>query len=280
MKIIITCGGKGQRFVNAGYKDPKPLINVNGEKIIEYICQMFDKEDEMIFICNETHLATTNIKQEFESIRPNSKILSVADHNKGPAWTIMQTDYNSYINDEEEVIITYCDNPYLWDYESFKGWLDHVKPDGCILSHTGFHPHRLASTYMAYMKTDVLRVLEVQEKQPYTDNHWEEQASTGTYYFRRGSDVKKYLQQAIDENVNYNGEHYITLVYNLLIRDRLKVFCYPTDHVAVFGTPEEVQNFEAWQTILKGLQVKNEKDLVKCYRYWKEFNEQREALKK
>ena len=51
--------------------------------------------------------------------------------------------------------------------------------------------------------------------------------------------------------------------YNLLIKDNLNIHCYPTEFVTVFGTPEEVENFEAWQTILKGLQVRNEENLIK-----------------
>ena len=37
--------------------------------------------------------------------------------------------------------------------------------------------------------------------------------------------------------------------------------------------PEEVENFNAWCTILKGVQIKNEEDLLKCYRYWKGYHE-------
>ena len=44
-------------------------------------------------------------------------------------------------------------------------------------------------------------------------------------------------------------------------------------YVKVFGTPDEVENFEAWATILKGSQVKSEEDLLKCYNYWKEYHE-------
>lgn len=28
MNIIIPLGGKGERFINSGYKDPKPLIKI------------------------------------------------------------------------------------------------------------------------------------------------------------------------------------------------------------------------------------------------------------
>ena len=34
MKIIIPMSGIGKRFIDAGYKDPKPLISVDGVPII------------------------------------------------------------------------------------------------------------------------------------------------------------------------------------------------------------------------------------------------------
>ena len=272
MKVIIPMAGFGNRFVEAGYRDPKPLITVNGKRILEYICGMFDKEDELIFICNDYHLATTPMKKVILEIRPDATVVLVPSHKKGPVYTMAGME--SYIDDNEEVIVCYCDNPYLWNYTEFKKWIKESESDGCILSHVGFHPHRLSSTFMAYMKESNLVVSEIKEKEPYTEDPMQEHASTGTYYFKKGSYIKKYFQQLMDSDINYNGEYYVTLVYNLLIQDNLKVTCYPTDFVTVFGTPEEVENFEAWQTILGGLQVRNEEDLVRTYRYWKEYNEQ------
>ena len=272
MKVIIPMAGFGNRFVEAGYRDPKPLITVNGKRILEYICGMFDKEDELIFICNDYHLATTPMKKVILEIRPDATVVLVPSHKKGPVYTMAGME--SYIDDNEEVIVCYCDNPYLWNYTEFKKWIKESESDGCILSHVGFHPHRLSSTFMAYMKESNLVVSEIKEKEPYTEDPMQEHASTGTYYFKKGSYIKKYFQQLMDSDINYNGEYYVTLVYNLLIQDNLKVTCYPTDFVTVFGTPEEVENFEAWQTILRGLQVRNEEDLVRTYRYWKEYNEQ------
>jgi len=272
MKVIIPMAGFGNRFVQAGYEDPKPLITVNGKRIIEYICQMFDKEDQLIFICNDHHLITTSMREIINSIRPDATIVGVPPHKKGPVYTMVGME--SYIDDTEEVIVCYCDNPYLWDYTEFKKWIKESESDGCILSHVGFHPHRLSSTFMAYMKESNLVVSEIKEKEPYTEDPMQEHASTGTYYFKKGSYIKKYFQKLMDLDINYNGEYYVTLVYNLLIQDNLKVTCYPTDFVTVFGTPEEVENFEAWQTILRGLQVRNEEDLVRTYKYWKHYNEQ------
>lgn len=273
MKIIIPMAGSGDRFVKRGYLDPKPLIDVNGTRMIETICNMFDPNDEFIFICRNSHLQTTNMEIILKKIVPNCKIISIPDNKKGPVFTIIDSGVYQFINDDEEIIICYCDNPYLWNYKHFKQWVKNCNSDGCILSHVGFHPHRLSSTYMAYMKEDNLKVSEIKEKEPYTNNHMAEHASTGTYYFKKGEYIKKYFQSLIDNNINYNGEYYVTLIYNLLIKDGLSVHCYPTDFVTVFGTPEEVENFEAWQIILNSTQVKNEDDLIKCYRYWKSYNE-------
>lgn len=48
---------------------------------------------------------------------------------------------------------------------------------------------------------------------------------------------------------------------------------YDTDFVTVFGTPSELENYKAWQTILKGDQVKTKDDLINCYNYWKKYHE-------
>ena len=62
-------------------------------------------------------------------------------------------------------------------------------------------------------------------------------------------------------------------MYNLLIEKNMNVGIYDTDFVTVFGTPEELENFESWITILDAVQVKSEDDLIKCYRYWKGYCE-------
>lgn len=278
MKIIIPMAGTGDRFVRAGYSVPKPLIKVGGKRIIEYICEMFDVEnDEFIFICNEKHLSETNMRWVLKNTVDNSQILSIPNHKSGPVHTVLQSKVLEKIEDDEEVIVCYCDNPYVWNYEHFKNTVKQDNSEGCIISHVGFHPHRLSGTLMAYMKEKDGVVSEIKEKSYYTENPEEEHASTGTYYFRKGSYLKKYFNQLIEKNINHNGEFYVTLVYNLLIQDSLKITCYPTEFALVFGVPSEVENFEAWKTILSKTQVKNEEDLLRSYRYWKKYNETRNS---
>jgi NDP-sugar pyrophosphorylase family protein len=271
MKIIIPMAGLGDRFKNKGYLNPKPLIKVGGKTIIEYIIEIFLPTDEFVFICNEKHLSETNISSFLTNLVPGCKIVSCPEHKKGPVYTVSFA--YEHIKDDEEVIISYCDNPYVHDKQDFRSFLQNTKLDGCLISHIGFHPHTLSQTKMAFIKETDGIVSQVKEKECYTSNPENEHASTGTYYFRSGKIVKKYFDSLMHQNISHNGEYYVTLVYNLLIKDGLTVGFYDTPFAMVFGTPEEAEHFEAWKTILSAKQVKTEDDLIKSYRYWKRYYE-------
>lgn len=271
MKVIIPMAGTGNRFVEKGYDQPKPLIKVNNKRIIEYILELFTEQDEIVFICNDTHLQNTQMKQILTTLRPDSKIVSIPQHKKGPVFTVKP--YFDLIDDNEEVMVCYCDNPFIWNRCDFNNHIKNNNYDGCIITHTGIHPHTLNSTKMAFLKVENDILVEIKEKECYTDNPLNEHASTGAYYFKRGDQMKKYFDQLIEKDINYNGEYYVTLVYNLLVNDGLKVGFYDTEFVTVFGTPEEVESFEAWNTILSSGQVKNENELIQCYKYWKAYHE-------
>jgi NDP-sugar pyrophosphorylase family protein len=275
MDIIIPMAGGGARFVNAGYKEPKPLIKVGGKCIVEYVCDMYDREnDGFIFICNEEHVRSTDMASILEKMVRHPVIISIPQHKLGPVFTVLEAQ--EYINDNEPVIVSYCDNPVIWDYYNFKQYVVNNNVDGCLVSHMGFHPHTLSSTMFAYSKTDKYGLVsDVKEKSCYTDNRFLEHASSGVYYFKYGSYIKKYFRQLIDQGINHNGEFYVTLVFNLLIRDGLHVRSYLNGQVLAFGTPSEIRNFEAWQTILNGGQVTNEKELLECYSYWKRYRNQK-----
>ena len=271
MKVLIPMAGRGDRFVDKGYKDPKPLIKVNGKMIIEYILEMFGDTDDITFICNDDHLRYTKMEEILKELSPKSSVVSLPNHKKGPIYTVMP--FLDIVDDKEEVIVCYCDNPLRWDKYDFFKHVNDNDLDGCILTHTGLHPHTLNSTKMAFLKTDGILMEEIKEKECYTDDPMSEHASTGVYYFKTGKIMKDCFKETIDRGINYGGEYYVTLAYNLLVEKGMRVGYYDTDFVTVFGTPAEVESFEAWVTILKSGQVKDAVDAVNCYEYWKKYHE-------
>lgn len=270
MKVLIPMAGTGNRFVQKGYVNPKPLIKVNDKRIIEYVLDMFDEDDNIYFICNHAHLKNTDMLNVLKECRRDAEVLCIQNHKKGPIYTIMP--FLDLVDDDEEVLVCYCDNPFLWDKSKFKAHVESMKLDGCILTHSGMHPHTLNSTKMAFLKVQGELMLEIKEKESYTDNPMNEHASTGAYYFRKGSMMKKCFKHTIDRDINYNGEYYVTLAYNSLVQEGYRVGFYDTEFVTVFGTPAEVESFEAWVTILNSGQVKSEEDVIECYRYWRKYH--------
>jgi NDP-sugar pyrophosphorylase family protein len=269
MKIVIPMAGTGARFVAAGYKEPKPLIRLScdNRRIIEHVLDMFtDPSDEFIFICNDVHLATTNMREVLQELKPGSVILGMPQHKLGPIHTCLPA--LPYIKDDEQVIVSYCDGTLKFDRKHFEREVESLKLDGCLFTHTGFHPHTLSTTKMAFCREQGGRVLEVKEKAHFTDNPFAEHASSGVYYFKRGEYLKVYSRQQIADNLSYNGEFYVTLTYNLLIKDGLNVGYFDTPFFACLGTPEEVKNFEAWSTLVRNPNLRTPHGVANCYHYW------------
>ena len=241
--------GVGNRFVVAGYIDPKPLIIVDGKPIIEHVCDLFPGESNFTFICNSRHLSETSMRETLNKIRPNSNIIEIPNHKKGPVYAVSLI--NNLIDDDEEVIVNYCDFGTYWDYNDFLKHTRDRDADGAIVAYKGFHPHMLGSTNYAFMRDKNQWMLEIKEKEPFTDNRNEEYASNGTYYFKKGKYVKKYFTDLINNDINLNGEYYVSLVYNLLVKDSLKVSIYNIQHMLQWGTPEDVEEYNSWSKYFK-----------------------------
>ncbi len=244
MHIIVPMSGIGKRFIDAGYKDPKPLIVIDGKPIIEHVCDLFPKEDKFTFICNSKHLKETNIKEILLSIKAKANVIEIPNHKKGPVYAVSLIE--NLIDDDEEVIVNYCDFGTYWDYEDFLNHTRKRDADGAIPSYKGFHPHMLGTTNYAFIRDSKQWMLEIKEKEPFTDNRMNEYASNGTYYFKRGSFVKKYFNELMEKDINLNGEFYVSLIYNLLVQDNLKVSVYDIQHMLQWGTPQDVEEYNTW----------------------------------
>jgi len=258
--------GSGNRFVNAGYSQPKPLIPVSGKALLERAVSMFPGVERPVLVCNNEHIAKTDLLAAAQKLKPNSVLISMPCHKLGPVYTIKAAF--GYIPDAEPVIVAYCDVQAKFDLAHFTDFVTAASLDGCLFTHTGFHPHTLSKTKMAFCKVEGSRVVEVKEKACYTDDPFQEHASSGVYYFRTGQMLKHYCQKALDLQMHYNGEYFITLAYNPMVQDGLKIGFYDTD-IGMFGTPEEVRNFEAWQQIIAS--SLSEEDVLRSYRYWRKF---------
>ena len=249
MHIVIPMSGIGKRFIDAGYVNPKPLIVVDGKTIIEHVCELFPEEEKFTFICNSRHLKETNMLEILKKIKPESNIVEIPNHKKGPVYAV--SVINDLIDDDEEIIVNYCDFGTYWDYKDFLTHTRNRNADGAIPAYKGFHPHMLGTTNYAFMRDEKQWMLEIKEKEPFTDNRLEEYASNGTYYFKKGKYVKKYFNKLIEKEIQLSGEYYVSLVYNLLIEDKLNVSIYEVQHMLQWGTPSDLEEYNSWSNYFR-----------------------------
>lgn len=261
MHIVVPMSGVGNRFIEAGYKEPKPLIVIDGKPIIEHVCDLFPTETKFTFICNAKHLAETNMREVLLGIKPNANVVEIPNHKLGPVYAVHLVE--DLIEDDEEVIVNYCDFGTYWDYEDFLKHTRERDADGAIPSYKGFHPHMLGSTNYAFMRDEKQWMLEIKEKEPFTDNRMNEYASNGTYYFKKGSYVKKYFKELMDKDINLKGEFYVSLIYNLLVQDGLKVSIYNIQHMLQWGTPQDVEEYNTWSKYFRDAIEEKEKPQAK-----------------
>ena len=185
MKIVIPMSGRGNRFLKAGYSAPKPLLMIDGKPMIEHVVNMFPGENEFLFICSKDHIQETNMKNILQRIAPKGKIITIDPHKKGPVYAVSKVFEE--LNDNEEVIVNYCDFSCYWNYEDFLKKTRENNADGAIAAYKGFHPHMLGSTNYAFMREENNWLKEIKEKEPFTKNRMQEYASSGTYYFKKGN---------------------------------------------------------------------------------------------
>lgn len=251
MQIIIPMSGIGKRFLDAGYKDPKPLITVDGMPIIQHVVNLFPGEHNFTFICNQEHLDLTDMRKILQTIAPHGKIIAISPHKKGPVYAVSQIF--DEICDDEEVIINYCDFSTYWDYKDFLIQTRKRGADGAVVAYRGFHPHMLGTTNYAFMRENDGWMLEIKEKEPFTDNRMQEYASNGTYYFKNGRLVKKYFEELLLQDIHVNHEYYVSLVYNLLVNDGLRVSIYEIEHMLQWGTPQDLQEYQMWSDYFRAI---------------------------
>ena len=262
-QILIPMTGNGSRFKKAGYKTLKPFIEIYKKPMIEWVVKLFPGDENKInFICREDHLRENSyFKKTLETIAPRAKIIALEGwEKKGPAYDILSC--SNKIDDSKPTIVSYCDYFMKWDYTQFKTDVLNKECDGAIPTYTGFHPNLIPEKNLyASCKTDKFsNLLEIREKYSWHKEKSKSLHSPGTYYFKEGGLMKRYIEKMINANDTVNSEYYMSLPYNYMVQDGLTIWC-PTNvkKFCQWGTPRDLEEFLKWQKIIKLQEEEEEK---------------------
>lgn len=244
IQVVIPMAGLGDRFKRAGYTQPKPLLDVAGVPLIVRLLKNFPTEWRYVFICNRDQLKETNLREVLTKAVPTCAIAEIEPHKKGPVYTVLQAA--AAIQDDLPTLMNYCDFSFRWDPNDFLKFVERTQSVGSIFCYRGFHPHYLRQTLYAYCREENGQVVEVREKGHFTPDRTKEYASSGTYYFASGAEMKRSFQKAMDSDWQINGEFYASLPYNALIAEGKRVTVYEIPFFLQWGTPEDLEDYLYW----------------------------------
>lgn len=244
--------GLGSRFKSAGYSDLKPLIRVHGKAILQYVVDMFPGEHSFIFICREDHFQEFKLDTLIAAFCANSTIVRLTEPylKLGPVFAVMKAA--SFIEDALPVMVSYCDYFMRWNFSDFIAEVEQTQADGNIVCYTGFHPHLLheKNVYAGCRVDSDNNLLEIKEKYSFESDKSKGFHSVGAYYFKTGKMMKHYMNLNLNGGESLGGEHYVSLVYPLLLNDRLKVGAYDkVSHFCQWGTPQDLEEYLYWSSV-------------------------------
>lgn len=208
LQIVIPMAGRGQRFRDAGYTVPKPLIQLDGCSLVEIvIANVTPSRPHRIIVCAlEEHLAGGRLAATLQSIAPSVEIVPVPSVTEGPAATVELAA--PLLDPDAPLLVANSDQYVDGSIDDYLGTLD--ASDGSIMTF-----HREDDPKWSYVEFDASgRITGVVEKVPVSSV-----ATVGIYTYAHAGDFLWAVARMRERDIRTNGELYVAPGYTLLARE-------------------------------------------------------------
>ncbi len=259
MNILIPMAGAGSRFIDAGYKQHKPVIPVSSRWVNKTVpmvvaaaedlpVDLDDPENNLIFVVRDFHLEA-GVDQILLKRFPRAHFVSISALTEGQASTCLLA--RSYIDNDAPLLIAACDNGMDISREHFEEQCNNA--DALIFTFRNNDAVLENPKAYGWVKVAEEQVTGVSIKQPISDTPMNDHAVVGTFWYRTGRLFIEASEAMIAENDRINGEFYVDQNFKYLVNRGCDVRVTEISRYVCWGTPAEYENYE--NTI----------------RYWEEF---------
>lgn len=231
--------GDGQRFLDVGYKFPKPMIDVLGRPMIQRVLENLNLDAQYHFIVKKDHQLKYGICDLLKGIIPDCKIIQIDQKTNGAACSALLA-FDNMDSFNESLLITNCDQIFEWNSSKFFNFSNNGY-DGTLLCHNDSNSkwsYCIGST-KEDNTMDVSLVVEKPAEIPYPPY-----ANVGLYYWKKALDFYKDANLMIKNQEKIKGEYYIAPVYNKIIQKNGNVGAFLCDKMWGIGTPEDLKKYE------------------------------------
>lgn len=234
VNVLIPMSGNGNRFKQAGYTLPKPLIDIKGKPMIQWVIENLNIDANFIFIVQKDHDDKYNLKTTLNAIVPGCQVVITDGLTEGAACSALLA--KEFINNDKHLLIVNSDQ-FIKNFSISNFIYSAVshKMDGSILTFEKNNDPK-----WSYAKVENGLVVEVAEKKPISNL-----ATVGAYFWNKGSEFVKYATQMIAANDRTNNEFYVVPSFNWMIKDKKKITIsnIDTNDFWGLGTPEDLSYF-------------------------------------
>ena len=237
---IIPMAGEGIRFVNQGYRLPKPLIPIKGIPMVVRAAKCLPDADIWIFICKKDHVLNSKIKDILNQYFPSPKIISVDFLTEGQASTCLLA--KKYLRPNDILTIGSCDCRMYYDKTCFNNKL--VTSDALVWT---FRNNKSVvknpEMYGWTILDKVGQVSRVSCKVPISNTPMKDHAITGSFSFKKAEYFLEYCDRTISKNRRINNEFYLDIVLDECAIGGLNVQPFEVDEYNSWGTPIDLKNY-------------------------------------
>ena len=237
---LIPMAGAGQRFVDAGYTVPKPLIEIDGEPMIIRAAKSLPPADYWIFICQEEHILEHGIDEKLRQYFPNSDVISVRYLTEGQACTCMLA--KDVLRPDDQLTIGACDNSMEDDQKKFRNQI--ASSDALVWTFRNNPAVEKNPKMYGWVEVDNDgKSKRVSCKEPISDNPLRDHAVIGAFSFRQAELFLQAVDSMIAKNRRINGEFYMDVAMDECITLQNSVLPMEVSTYTCWGTPEDLEKY-------------------------------------
>jgi NDP-sugar pyrophosphorylase family protein len=237
---LIPMAGLGKRFLDAGYKIPKPLIDIHGKPMFVRAVKSLPKADLTIFVCSKQHVEIFKINKIIRSFFPNSKIIISSKKKKGQAADCFEA--SKYLKKDDVLTIGACDNSMIFNSISLKNKIN--KSELVVWT---FKNKKIVSKnpnmygYAQTGKKD--NIVKISCKKKISKIAWQDHVIIGAFSFKRAEVFLKYTKKLLSSNLKINNEYYMDSVAEICVKSGLNAKVNLVKKYYGWGTPQDLNNY-------------------------------------
>jgi CTP:molybdopterin cytidylyltransferase MocA len=242
--LVVPMAGLGQRFADAGYAVPKPLVEVGGRPMAVAAVADLPRREREVFVLRADLPGLDDVRAALDAAFPGSTTVVLDGPTDGQARTVALGVARAEVDADAPLVIGACDNGLRYDAVAHDARL--AGADVLVWAMRGHPGARVHPRMYGWIDADGDRVRRLSVKVPLSDPATDP-AIVGAFSFRRAGDFLRAFERQVARGGQVRGEYYVDTLLEDALALGLDVRLFEVDAYYGWGTPDDLRTFAYWQ---------------------------------